>query len=110
MSSMNELTYSIGINWRDEDLPIDEFNAKIQSLQDRNTISEREEAKLRLIRAKQVKGRAARNYCQRKRTKDVCLDADVRILQELRRLYIEEKINLMQEIYFISRLQSAHNI
>ena len=112
MSSKNEinyLSYSIGTNWRKEDLPIDEFNGKLKNMQDTNTITPREEAKLRLLRAKQVKGRAARNYCERKKTKEVCLDADVRILQELRRLYIKEKKFLRQEIYFISRFQVSND-
>ena len=103
------LSYSIGIQVRNNDLPIDEFNEKIKHMQDSNKISEREEAKLRLLRAKQVKGRAARNYCERKKSKLTCLDADLRILREVRRLYIREKELLSQEILFIWKLQSGDN-
>ena len=108
INELNDLSYSIGINWREEDLPIGEFNEKLKNLEDMNAINKREEAKLRLLRAKQVKGRAARNYCERKKMKEVRLDADVRVLQELKRLYIKEKKCLRQEIYFIIRLQSVH--
>ena len=104
------LSYSIGIKVRNEDLPIDEFNEKIKNMQDSNRITEREEAKLRLLRAKQVKGRAARSYCERKKSKMACLDADLRILREVRRLYIKEKELLSQEIFIICKLQSGDNI
>lgn len=104
------LSYSIGVTVRNEDLPIDEFNEKIKHMQDSNKITEREEAKLRLLRAKQVKGRAARNYCERKKSKMARLDADLRILREVRKLYIREKELLSQEITFICMLHSGDDI
>ncbi|KAI6650993.1 hypothetical protein LOD99_5570 [Oopsacas minuta] len=106
----NNLCNSIGIRLKDEDLPINEFHKQIQTMIDENRITDREEANLRLLRAKQVKGRAARSYCERKKTKEVCLEADVRVLRKLRELYIREKKLLRQEIFFISRLLSDNNM
>ena len=100
------LTRTINKKSREHDLPIDDFNEKIRHMQEFENLSETKEASLRLLRAKQVKGRAARTYCERKKMVASCLEADIMVLKRMKQLYFRERKRLREEIMMFARLQN----